>query len=221
MSTTTEHAATLQISEIFASIQGESHWAGYPCVFVRLAGCNLDCAYCDTLYAKTGGEPMALEAVVERAVGFGLKTVELTGGEPLHQPAAFELAGRLADRGLRVLVETNGSYPIEGLDERVCVILDVKTPGSKMEGKNHWPNLEKLKPTDETKFVLTGRKDYLWAREVIGQYGLQGRTRITLSPALGQLAPDELAQWMVQDRLDARLQLQLHKIIWPDLDRGV
>jgi 7-carboxy-7-deazaguanine synthase len=221
MSATKDTSDTLQISEIFASIQGESHWAGYPCVFVRLAGCNLDCAYCDTLYAKTGGEAMTLDEVVAKAASFGLKTVELTGGEPLHQPLALELVKRLADRDFRVLIETNGSYPIDRVDQRATVILDLKTPGSKMESMNHWPNLAALKPTDEVKAVVTDRADYLWVVEVIERHSLVGATRITLSPALGQVEPAELAQWMVEDKLDARMQLQLHKLIWPDQDRGV
>ncbi len=212
--------ATLLVTEIFSSIQGESHWAGYPCTFVRLAGCNLDCSYCDTRYAREGGTPMAAEAIARQVAREGLATVEVTGGEPLLQPGTIPLLEELS-RSRRVLLETNGSLPLEGLPPKVCVVMDLKTPGSGMADSNRWENLALLKPTDEVKVVCADRSDYEWAREMLAEHDLPRRTRVSLSAVWGALDPAELARWLLADRLDVRLQVQLHRILWPRAERGV
>ena len=213
--------ANLRVCEIFSSIQGESHWAGYPCTFVRLTGCNLDCTYCDTRYAREGGEEMDAAAVVEAVRAKGLATVEVTGGEPLVQPGAADLLWRLAGAGFRVLLETNGSLPLEGVPPKVHVVMDVKTPGSGMEDRNRWENLAVLKTSDELKLVLRDRADYEWARRVLREKGILGRFRASVSPVWGELEPGALAEWLLADRLDVRLQLQLHRLLWPGMERGV
>ncbi len=212
--------ATLLVTEIFSSIQGESHWAGYPCTFVRLAGCNLDCSYCDTRYAREGGTPMPAEAIARQVALAGLATVEVTGGEPLLQPGTIPLLEKLS-RSRRVLLETNGSLPLEGLPPEVCVVMDLKTPGSGMADSNRWENLALLKPTDEVKVVCADRGDYEWARDVLAKHDLPRRARVSLSPVWGALDPAELARWLLADRLDVRLQVQLHRILWPRAERGV
>lgn len=209
------------VSEIFSSIQGESHWSGYPCTFVRLAGCNLDCAYCDTRYARDGGTPADLRAIVEAVEREGLATVEVTGGEPLHQAGTPELLRSLVAGGRRVLLETNGSLPLEPVPPGVIVVMDLKAPGSGMAAFNRWENLAELGPTDEVKVVCRDRADYEWARTALQGQGLLGRFRASLSPVWGELEPAVLAAWMLQDRLDARLQLQLHRLLWPSAHRGV
>lgn len=212
---------TLLVSEIFSSIQGESHHAGYPCTFIRLAGCNLDCVYCDTGYARSGGEPMSIQDIVGRVVVEGMPVVELTGGEPLSQTGALELLKALVETGKRVLLETNGSLPVEGVPAKVTVVMDIKTPASGMAGFNRWENIAALKPEDEIKVVICGREDYEWAVSSLGNRNVFGRLRVSLSPAAGLVEPSDLAAWMMGDRLDARFQLQLHRILWPNLDRGV
>ncbi len=211
---------TVRVSEIFASVQGESHWAGSPCTFVRLTGCNLDCSYCDTGYAREGGEDLEVDEVVARVKAFGLPTAEVTGGEPLLQDNARALLWGLVGAGLRVLLETNGSLPLDRVPPEVCVVMDLKTPGSGMAGANRWENLRALGPADEVKLVLRGRADYEWARAVLAERHLPGRVRVSLSPARGELDPAALAAWILEDRLDVRLQLQLHRILWPERDRG-
>ncbi len=212
---------TLQISEIFSSIQGESHWAGYPCTFVRLAGCNLDCAYCDTRYARAGGESFRLADVLAAVDREGQATVEVTGGEPLAQPGAPALLQALVDRGHRVLLETNGSLPLDAVPEAVRIVMDLKAPGSGMADHNRWDNLHRLGARDEVKVVCRDRADYRWARDTLGERGLLGRVRVSLSPVAGRLDPAELARWLLEDRLDVRLQVQLHRVLWPDRHRGV
>ncbi|GAB4261490.1 MAG: 7-carboxy-7-deazaguanine synthase QueE [Deferrisomatales bacterium] len=211
----------VQVSEIFSSIQGESHWAGYPCTFVRLAGCNLDCAYCDTRYARTGGTPMDPAAVLEEVERAGLEMVEVTGGEPLLQPGTPGLLRALREAGRRVLLETNGSLPLDPVPAGVVVVMDVKTPSSGMAAHTRWDNLDRLGPDDEIKFVCQGRDDYRWARAVVTDRGLLHRTRVSFSPVWGACDPAELARWLLADRLDARLQVQLHRILWPSRERGV
>lgn len=211
----------LMVSEIFSSIQGESHFAGYPCAFVRLVGCNLACSYCDTEYAKTGGESMTVEAIVERVAALGMPVVEVTGGEPLYQSGATELLAALLNLGGRVLLETNGSLPLDRVPEGVSIVMDLKSPSSGMAEANLWENLKRLGPGDEIKVVLCSRADYEWAVSELRSRNVFGNLRVSLSPAAGQLPPEDLAAWMVADRLDARFQLQLHRIIWPRIDRGV
>lgn len=210
----------LEISEIFQSIQGESTFAGRPCVFVRLAGCNLNCSYCDTLYAREGGEPLSREAVLDRVEAYGCRLVEITGGEPLLQEETPELVASLLDRELEVLIETNGSLDISVLDPRAVRIMDLKCPASGESGKTRWENLDRLTPRDEVKFVIAAREDYLWAKGVVREKLPPGPT-VLFSPAAGLIAPADLAAWIISDGLEVRLQLQLQKIIWPDRPRGV
>ena len=215
---------TLRISEIFDSIQGESHWAGYPCTFLRLAGCNLDCTWCDTRFARgpQSGEPREVDDLVAEVRRRGQPTVEVTGGEPLLQSETPKLLGALlAGRGQRVLLETNGSLPLDAVPAGVHVIMDLKPPGSGMVEHNRWANLGRLRPGDEVKIVCCDRTDYEWARGVIDEYHLRRRTRVSLSPVLGALEPNEMAEWLLADRLDVRLQIQLHKVLWPERERGV
>lgn len=212
---------TVLVSEIFASIQGESHWAGYPCTFVRLTGCNLDCSYCDTVYAREGGEDLEDTEIVARARNFGLAMVEVTGGEPLRQSGTPELLWSLVGAGFRVLLETNGSLPVNRVPPQVHIVMDLKAPGSGMAHCNRWENLPALKSTDEVKIVVRNRADYEWAREAFKNRVQPLRLRTSLSPVWDELAPADLAAWTVEDRLDARLQLQLHRVLWPGKNRGV
>jgi 7-carboxy-7-deazaguanine synthase len=211
----------LTVSEIFASIQGETSYSGYPFAFVRLAGCNLRCRYCDTTYAYESGEELPLREVVSRVTAFGLTRALITGGEPLLQPEAFPLAKTLLDRGQVVLVETNGTIPLSRLDPRAVKIMDVKCPGSGEHGGMLWDNFRHLTDRDQVKFVLSSEEDYLYAREIAGRYRLEARWETLFSPVRDLLAPEKLAGWMVADGLDARLQLQIHKIVWGPDRRGV
>jgi 7-carboxy-7-deazaguanine synthase len=217
-------AETLRLIEIYNSVQGESTWAGLPCVFVRLARCNLRCRWCDTTYSFHGGHTMTLAAIADQVEGFGPRLVEITGGEPLVQAACADLCGVLIDRGFQVLIETSGSLPIKGLPKAVIKIMDLKCPGSGESEKNHWPNIDALDPAqDEVKFVLSSRADYDWAREVIDLYHLTRRCRqILFSPVFGEIDPRDIVQWMLDDGLhEVRFQLQMHKFIWPPNERGV
>jgi 7-carboxy-7-deazaguanine synthase len=213
-------AAKAQVTEIFASLQGESSWAGLPCVFVRLTGCPLRCAWCDTRYAYTGGEEWTVGEIVRKVQTFGLPLVEVTGGEPLAQDACIPLLGELLKAGFRVLLETSGSVDIGPVPEDVIRIVDVKCPGSGEENRNFWENLKKLRSRDEVKFVIRDVVDYDYARDVIGRFGLDGRNGILLSPVRGELVPAQLSEWMLRDHLNARLNLQLHKIIWDPSAQG-
>jgi 7-carboxy-7-deazaguanine synthase len=203
----------MRITEIFFSVQGESTHAGRPCVFVRLTGCNLRCVWCDSEYTFTGGERMSLEDVLAKVRSYGCRLVEITGGEPLAQADSFELIRRLCDEEFEVLIETSGSIDITPVDPRAKIILDLKCPGSGEESKNRWENLEILRPHDEIKFVIADRSDYEWVRRVIDERDL-GRRTILLSPVWGRMPLQPLAEWMLADRLPARLQTQLHKHIW-------
>lgn len=213
--------ARLRVNEIFCSIQGESTFAGRPCVFVRTSGCPLRCRWCDTRYAFDEGTPMELEQVLQQVQARGVPLVALTGGEPLIQPAALPLMGALCDAGAEVLLETSGALDIGVVDPRVHVVLDVKCPGSGMQEHNRWDNLALIRRKDEVKFVVAHRGDYDFARDVIAAHRLAGRCELLLAPAFGLLEPRQLARWMLADRLLARLQLQLHKQIWPPDARGV
>ncbi len=211
----------MRITEIFHSIQGESSFAGQPCVFVRLTGCPLRCTWCDTDYAFYGGRETALEDVLAKVRAYQCRLVEITGGEPLAQQDAFPLIASLCGEGYQVLIETSGAIDIAPVDRRAHVILDIKCPGSGMAERMYWPNLDKLTAKDEAKFVLAHRHDYDWAREVISRYDLFGRCTVLMSPAFGTLDPRQLAEWILADRLPVRFQLQMHKYIWaPDM-RGV
>ena len=213
----------LLITELFHSIQGESTHAGRLCFFVRFARCPMRCRWCDTTYSFRGGTPMGVEEVLSAVRSSGCRLVELTGGEPLAQPAAAALAARLLAERFEVLVETGGYFALDRFPSGVTWILDVKCPGSGMAEKNHWPNLEQLDPgRDEVKFVVADRADYDWSLEIIGRYGLLHRTRAVLfSPVWGALDPAELAGWILSDRVPVRLQLPLHKLIWGPERRGV
>ncbi len=210
----------LRVTEIFHSIQGESSHAGRPCAFVRLAGCNLRCRWCDSEYTFTGGERMSIDDIVSRVKGYGCHLVEMTGGEPLAQSESLDLIQRLCDDGFEVLIETSGSIDIAPVDRRATIILDIKCPGSGEVEKNRWENLGHLKPGDEIKFVIAGRADYDWTRRVLDERNLN-RWTVLLSPVWGELDLKSLAEWMLADRLPARLQTQLHKHIWGAEARGV
>ncbi|MEW6585399.1 MAG: radical SAM protein [Nitrospirota bacterium] len=211
----------MKICEIFTSIQGESSYAGLPCTFIRLAGCNLRCSYCDTKYAYEEGAELSVDEIVARTARAGIDLVEITGGEPLLQEGVHDLAERLLSEGHTVLVETNGSRSIRNVDKRAVVILDIKTPGSGMDSEMDFSNLDIIKKRDEVKFVLTGRRDYEWAKDIIGAHNLLERSRVLMSPAFGILSPRDLCGWMIEDRLPARLNLQLHKYIFGPEERGV
>lgn len=211
---------TLNICEIFGSIQGESTMAGSPCAFVRLAGCNLRCGYCDSRYADHG-RPMGMDAIVEAVESLGMGLIELTGGEPLMQEGAYVLMDRLLGKGYRLMIETNGSYPIDRIDPRVMIVMDVKTPGSNQGSSVHLDNLQHLKPADNLKFVLTDEKDYLWARRLIYEFDLHKRCTVLLSASFGRLDYKALADWMIRDRIPARMNIQIHKHIWSPHATGV
>jgi len=211
----------LKIHEIFHSIQGESSFAGRPCVFVRLTGCQMRCVWCDTEYAFYDGDWMTLDEIVGRVESFGCALVEITGGEPLLQPDVHPLMTRLCDAGFEVLLETGGGLDITPVDPRVRRIVDVKCPASGEAANNRWRNLDDLRPTDELKFVVAGRGDYDWTKRVIAERSLAGRCPIHLSPVWGSVDPKELAAWILDDRLEVRLTLQAHKLIWGPEARGV
>jgi len=212
----------MKVCEIFTSIQGESTYAGVPCTFVRLTGCNLRCSYCDTAYSYEEGTDMSVDAVMDRISGEGVRLVEITGGEPLLQyDDVLVLSKRLLDTGYSVLIETNGSIRIDRLDKRVVVIVDIKTPSSNMSDKNDLSNLDSIKPNDEIKFVICDRNDYEWSRKLVLEQGLSKRCTVLFSPVSSSLTPRQLAEWILQDKLDVRLNLQLHKIIYDPDQRGV
>jgi 7-carboxy-7-deazaguanine synthase len=212
----------LTVHEIYLSVQGESTHVGRPCVFVRLTACDLRCRWCDTPYAFTGGRKMSIDEVVAAVRTFGCGLVEVTGGEPLLQKEAPELMRRLLAEGEEVLLETGGHLPIDEVPRAVRKIVDVKCPGSGESAKMHWPNLDHLAPHDEVKFVIQDRADFDYARDVVSKHGLATRAAAVLfSPVHGVLAPRELVQWMLDDRVPARLQLQAHKYIWDPQTRGV
>jgi len=219
---TRDRAATrLKINEIFHSVQGESRHAGRPCVFVRLTHCNLRCTWCDTAYAFEEGIDMPVGAILQRVAAYGTGYVLVTGGEPLLQEGVHDLIGELCDRGFEVAVETGGSLDLAPLDRRAMVVMDLKCPGSGMCGKNRLENIEMLRRDDEVKFVVADRADYDWSREMIERHRLAGRCGVLLSPVHGALHPRLLAEWILADRLPVRLQLQIHKFIWPPDARGV
>ncbi|MGH9379492.1 MAG: 7-carboxy-7-deazaguanine synthase QueE [Thermoanaerobaculia bacterium] len=211
----------LKIHEIFYSLQGESTWAGRPCVLVRLTGCQMRCRWCDTEYAFYDGDWRSLAEVLAEVARHGCDLVEVTGGEPLLQPGCLPLMRRLCDAGYTVLLETGGGLDISGVDPRVHRIVDVKCPGSGEAGNNRWENLDMLGPRDEVKFVLADRADFEWSCDVVRRYGLTARCPVHFSPVWGDLEPGELAEWIKECGLPVRLQLQLHKLLWGAHTRGV
>lgn len=206
----------IRITEIFYSLQGESITVGLPTVFVRLTGCPLRCQYCDTAYAFSGGEMLGLTTILEKVASYQCKQVCVTGGEPLAQPGCLSLLQALCDARYRVSLETSGARDISGVDKRVMIVMDLKTPGSGEANKNLFTNLEYLKPTDQIKFVLCNRNDYDWARQILLEFNLPERVQVLFSPSWNELNPTTLADWIIQDRLAVRFQLQLHKILWDD-----
>ena len=213
----------LKVNEIFKSIQGESTYAGLPCTFVRLAGCNLRCTYCDTNYAYYYGQELSDEEIISKIEEYGVNIVEFTGGEPLLQEETPPLIKTLLDKGHKVLIETNGSICIGCLDKRLTIIMDIKTPKSGMSERMNFQNLELIKNNDEIKFVLLNESDYIWAKDIISKYNLLSKTKnILMSPAYGVLSPKTLASWILRDNLPIRVQLQIHKYIWaPEENEGV
>ncbi len=212
----------MDICEIFYSIQGESTYSGLPCVFIRTAGCNLRCSYCDTKYAYNGGVDMAVDEILAQVLSYGCRLIEITGGEPLMQREELNpLIGSLLETGHAVLLETNGSLSVENIDRRVVKIMDLKCPDSGMSEYVCWENLQHLSEHDQVKFVLSSRRDYEWAREVIAKYPLLNKIEVLLSTAFGALEPKDVVRWMLDDRLNARFQLQMHKYIWHPEARGV
>ncbi len=207
----------MKVVEIFKSIQGESSFAGLPCVFVRLSGCNLRCSYCDTAYAYNEGREMAPPLILETIGKMGRGIVAVTGGEPLLQEKELPgLVGDLLDMGYTVLIETNGSLPVSAIPEGAVKIMDIKCPDSGMSGMNLWENIEHLGPRDEVKFVISSVEDYEWAKGIVREYGLDNGPRTLFSAAWGRIQPEEIASRILEDGLFVRMQLQLHKIIWGD-----
>ena len=213
---------SLTVNEIFYSIQGESTYAGSPCIFIRLTGCNLRCVYCDTRYAYRAGHPMQFNQIAESLSKFPCRLVEITGGEPLLQPEAPDLAVYLLEKGYRVLMETNGSFNIDRVDARCIKILDIKCPGSGEKDACDLENLERMSAMDQVKFVICRREDYEYARSMLNRIPPAIPTHhILFSPAADIMDPAQLAEWILKDGLCVRLHLQIHKIIWPHIDRGV
>lgn len=208
---------TLRITEIFYSLQGETRTVGLPTVFIRLTGCPLRCQYCDSAYAFSGGQLFSIEAILAQVAGYRPRYVCVTGGEPLVQPHVLTLFKALCDAGYRVSTETSGALDISGIDTRVSIVLDLKTPGSLESQRNRYENIDLLKGDDQVKFVLCNRADYDWAVTKLLQYKLETRvSEVLFSPSQGQLHPRDLADWIVADNLPVRLQVQLHKLLWDD-----
>ena len=214
-------ALTLKVNEIFLSIQGEGTRAGLPCVLVRLAGCNLRCAWCDTQYAWDKGCSLSLDEIMAEVARLHCARVEITGGEPLIQPATPELIRRLCNKGCEVLLETNGSLDISVVDPRAARIVDFKCPSSRETSANRWQNVQGLTCCDEVKFVMADRADFEFARDAISGHRLADKCTVIFSPVAGRLGARELAEWILAEKLDVRLGVQLHKMIWPSRERGV
>lgn len=204
----------LRVTEIFESLQGEADAVGWPTVFVRLTGCPLRCAWCDTEYAFQGGHKMEQAEILTRVAESGIRHVCVTGGEPLAQPGCKPLLAALCDAGHRVSLETSGALDISGVDPRVTIVMDLKAPSSEETGRNLWSNLEHLKAGDLVKFVIGDRADYEWARARLDEHGLAGRHQVLFSPVWGVMEPATLADWIVAERLPVRFQVQLHKVLW-------
>lgn len=212
---------SLLVKEIYPAIIGESSLSGRPALLIRLSECNLRCTYCDTRYAWEGGRKRNREELVKISARKGYQRILLTGGEPLLQEESIELMAELIRAGHKISLETNGSLPIAEVPEQAQIIMDIKTPGSGQEGANLYQNLEFLKPEDDLKFVLTGLSDYYWAKEIVREFGLDKKFPVNFSPASGLLEPAKLARWLIRDKLNVRLNLQIHKILFPGKERGV
>lgn len=208
--------AQCRITEIFYSLQGETRTVGLPTVFVRLTGCPLRCGYCDTEYAFHGGEKRDIDDIVNEVMAYQPRYVTVTGGEPLAQTTCRELLTKLCDQGVEVSLETSGAMDIEGVDPRVVVVMDLKTPGSGELSRNRYENIAHIKKTDQLKFVICNREDYDWARAMMDEHQLIDRCELLFSPIHGELKPAELAEWIVADNLPVRMQIQLHKYLWGD-----
>lgn len=207
----------LRVTEIFFSLQGEARNVGFPTVFVRLTGCPLRCHYCDTAYAFHGGEWVPVASILDRVAAFKARYVTVTGGEPLAQGGCRQLMARLCDAGYSVSLETGGALSIANIDPRVSVVMDFKTPGSGEAHRNLVANIQLLRATDEVKFVVCDRADYEWSRERLRMYSLADRCEVLFSPAYGMVEPAQLADWILEDQLPVRLQIQLHKLLWGDV----
>ena len=216
-----EISTKLRINEIFYSIQGESTFAGEPCVFIRLAGCNLRCDWCDTEYAFSEGREMSFMEILDEVDKYNCRLIEVTGGEPLFQEGVLSLLKLLAEDGRIILLETGGHMDISNVDARVTCIMDIKCPSSGESEKMRWKNIDLLKPLDEVKFVIADRKDYNWAKKIIKKYSITKRCTVLMSPVFSRLSNQELAEWILDDRLNIRLQLQIHKYIWDPQKHGV
>ena len=207
----------LKVNEIFYSLQGESSYIGLPTIFIRLTGCPMRCSYCDTAYAFNTGKNFTIDQIIKTISEYKTKNVTVTGGEPLAQKECWNLLKILCDLGYTVSLETGGAISISEIDQRVKIILDIKTPGSGEEKNNFWDNLELIKPKDEIKFVITDIKDYIWAKEVLIREKLNEKALILFSPVYGDIDPTDLAEWILKDQLPVRFQIQLHKIIWGEV----
>jgi 7-carboxy-7-deazaguanine synthase len=211
----------LKVNEIYYSIQGESTKAGLPCVFVRLTFCNLRCTYCDTEYAFYEGNDLTIEQILQEVKKYDCNLVEVTGGEPLFQKECLDLLKVLCDEGMEVLLETGGSLSIKNIDQRVKIIMDLKCPSSGMLKKNLYKNIEYLKAVDEVKFVIGSREDYDWTKEILSKHNLTEKCAVLFSVVFGELDPLTLVQWILEDKLNVRFQLQMHKFIWDPAAKGV
>ena len=212
-----EISPSLKITEIFLSIQGEAQSVGRPTIFIRLTGCPLRCSYCDSEYAFFGGERRLISDIMDEVKGYGVEYICVTGGEPLAQPDVLVLLNELCDEGYQVSLETSGALPIANVDKRVCVVLDIKTPGSGEVDKNHYNNMSQLKPIDEVKFVICNKQDYQWAVFKLREYQLDRKVaNVLFSPSYEQQDATELVEWILADRLPVRFQIQLHKSLWGD-----
>ncbi len=211
----------LKVNEIYFSIQGESTKAGLPCVFIRLTYCNLRCSYCDTEYAFYEGKDYKIEEIIAEVKKYDCKLVEVTGGEPLFQNECLDLMHRLCEDGFEVLLETGGSLTIKDVDYRVKIIMDLKCPSSGMLKKNLYDNIQYLKSKDEVKFVIGSREDYVWTKKIISEYNLSGKCEILFSAVFGKIEPVTLVDWILEDKLNVRFQLQMHKFIWNPAAKGV
>jgi 7-carboxy-7-deazaguanine synthase len=207
----------LRVTEIFYSLQGEARSVGWPTVFVRLTGCPLRCGYCDTAYAFHGGEWRDTGEILDQVAGYHARHVTVTGGEPLAQRACYELLTLICDRGYEVSLETSGAIDISGVDRRVVRVMDLKTPGSGEAHRNLYDNIAHLRPSDQVKFVLCGRADYDWARDMLRRHELANRCEVLFSPSYSDLPARQLADWILEDELPVRMQVQLHKLLWGDV----